>query len=1545
MSSLKAIRQFQQVQAYIQVQRVMYLLMIVAYVRTLKARLNFPYGVRGVESIPIDMDNDGNIGSYEDEDGDPMTSAQESFDLALVSTPDGIVVVDVSKPESPLKMDMIPVSAGKILVDREKRVAYVLNGGGLSVISLKDLRPLSDSADYGVKRDEDGDKTDDRVLHTLKEAAGTDMVLSDDGSLMYIADYTGGVVKVVDLGLVVIKLRLCPVDDECRKEEISETTNSAVDLTLGEYTDKAVDLAVKVQGHMIEVKRRFYDNSWHFDQLRSLDIVYDESIENVEYIVADGVQFNKANDDGTFFTYRPDLSYAANRTIEVNAGGFLWKDRYGNWRQYDALGRFLSYGNSNNVKVSYIYGGDGRLSGVSDHFGNQVLWYEYNVDGKISAVRDSSSRRVTYSYNGDKLSRVVDVLGNESSYDYGGDGRIISKSDAAGGITNITYNGVGYVTSVTAADGTGKSFAYDMKSGDYHTRVTSTSGRVKEVWIDRLGNRIREYLNGRTDYKITINGRTKIIEDASENQTTKAYDEQGNLLSVTHPDGSTVQYTYEPQFNKLLSKTDELGHITEYAYDTYGNMTQAVEAVGTADERVTEYTYDSFGNPVTMKFLGDSKTAEAVTNMSYDNSGNMETITDPEGGITRFTYNVMGNILTRVDARTKTWRYEYNGLGWLTKSTDPLGNSRGLVYDAVGKQIQETDEEGKVKTSEYDIHDNLIKSTDTAGKATLYEYDTDRNLTKLTDPEGKTVIFQYDLDGRLVKTIDGNSNEISIEYSASGAGCSVCLGDSDVDQPSKVIYPTFTRTYEYDARNRKTVERDVLNESETFTTLFEYDSAGNLITQTDKESKSTLYEYDSLSRLIRETGPAGKVTEYTYDDRGGIVALEDGENNITRFEYDRNNKEVKEIRPMGEETAYEYDSVGNLIKKTDAESRKIEFSYDSAGRLINGTFTASDGTVTKTIAYDYKKTGHLVSYNDGVTSAQYVYDNEYRKISETVNYGAFNLTYSYTYYANGRKKSFTGPDGIAYQYTYDSNNQLANIQIPGTGNIFYDSYTWNRPNSVTLPGGSTMAYAYDPLMRTESITDKDPAQAINMDYNYIHDKMDNILNKNTEHGSYVYGYDDVYRLTSADNPSSSDESYTYDDVGNRLTSASYNDWQYNGNNELLSYNGATFGYDENGNMTQKTKGTGEMNFVYDVDNRLIRVEDESSSVIAEYYYDPFGRRLWKEVGGTRTYYLYSDEGLVGEYDATGVEIKTYGYKPDSTWMTDPLFMKQGTEYYFYHNDHLGTPMIMTDINGSIVWSAIYDSFGKAEVQPSSTIENDLRFPGQYYDSETGLHYNWYRYYEPEIGRYLRTDPIGFLGGDLNLYAYVGNNPVNFVDPWGLIVYVASRDVATWYTLGIGTHQFFIMVPDNPADFSGKSPVMRDLGGGKRGFVIGAQEVNGRLQAGFFNVNDLQATKELFDQQNNISWYKPDFDTDVRQCNSVITDTALINELISATNNYIKNEIAKPISYGWPGTGKPNSNSWAQSILRYSGGSGPQNMRGWDIYRNLRIPSSYFAPSP
>ena len=201
---------------------------------------------------------------------------------------------------------------------------------------------------------------------------------------------------------------------------------------------------------------------------------------------------------------------------------------------------------------------------------------------------------------------------------------------------------------------------------------------------------------------------------------------------------------------------------------------------------------------------------------------------------------------------------------------------------------------------------------------------------------------------------------------------------------------------------------------------------------------------------------------------------------------------------------------------------------------------------------------------------------------------------------------------------------------------------------MLLPGGTEREFAYDPIMRVKQIQAKNKDGGVLMNYRYGYDNMDNIIRKSTEQGNYAYGYDDLYRLVTADNPVLSDEGFSYDPVGNRITDTQYTgSWTYNDNNELLSAPFATFTYDANGSTIGKIENGVVWTYTYNVENRMVTAQ--SITTTAQYYYDPFGRRLSKTVNGVTTYFYYADEGLAAEIDSTGAVVKTYGYKPDSTW--------------------------------------------------------------------------------------------------------------------------------------------------------------------------------------------------------------------------------------------------------------------------------------------------------
>jgi len=890
------------------------------------------------------------------------------------------------------------------------------------------------------------------------------------------------------------------------------------------------------------------------------------------------------------------------------------------------------------------------------------------------------------------------------------------------------------------------------------------------------------------------------------------------LLSETFPDGTRTSYTYDYHhpsgLHLLIAKVDERGNRTEYAYDALGNRIRITEAAGSGAERVSEYTYNAYGQVLSITRLGDDNTTESTTTMTYDPY--LKALTGPEGGTTFYTYDWQGNVLTVSNPDGKVTSYTYDAAGNQTSVTDPLGNTRHMTYDERGRVAEVVDPLNNATAFSYDTHDRLLASTDPLGGSNVMVYDVDGNLVKRSDGEGRAARSFYDAEGRLSKTVDGNNNEIVYTYGDDGNGtCTTCpLSGKASDQPIKISFPTFVREFSYDTRGRKTEQRDIAGAT-TLVTGFTYDQSGNLSLKTDPEGRVTRYYYDELNRLARTVDPDQGDTLFTYDDRDNLLSLTDANGNVTSFTYDSANRLLSETRPGGGVISYTYDAGGRLAGKTDPLGNKEVYAYDEAGRLSKTALYRQADLVNpvRQTTYTYDADGRLTAYDDGGSKGAYVYDAVGRKTGETVSYGPFSLSQSYTYYKNGRKESYTGPDGKVYTYTYDAGNQLSGIDIPGQGVVTFNSYKWTSPSRITLPGGTVRNYSYDGLMRLTGISVSDPIGNSLMNYTYSFDNTGNITGKTTGIGNYAYSYDNLNRLTAAANPTQANENYTYDSLGNRLTAAGViEQWVYNENNELKTSGRAAFTYDAAGNTTSRTEnGVVTRQYTYTADNRLARVSDGANADIAAYGYDPFGRRLWKEIGGTRTYYLYSDEGLVGEYDDTGAEIKTYGRLPNAIWGSSPLFMSEDGQYYWYLNDHLGTPQKLINSSGQVVWSALYDTFGQAQVDTASVVGNNLRFPGQYYDAETGLHNNWHRYYDPETGRYMTPDPIGLDGG-INLYGYVGNNPINFVDPNGQWAVGAVIGAVAGGLGGV-----------NSALISGgslKSDIIGGISGGLAGAVVG-----------------------------------------------------------------------------------------------------------------------------
>jgi len=403
------------------------------------------------------------------------------------------------------------------------------------------------------------------------------------------------------------------------------------------------------------------------------------------------------------------------------------------------------------------------------------------------------------------------------------------------------------------------------------------------------------------------------------------------------------------------------------------------------------------------------------------------------------------------------------------------------------------------------------------------------------------------------------------------------------------------------------------------------------------------------------------------------------------------------------------------------EGVAIQFPSDPTQ---NVTFTYDSTSVTYGI-------GRLTGRTDPSGSYTFYYDahGNLKKEEKTVN--SILYTTQYTYNNNNILTSITYPSGRVITYIPDQIGRVSQVSTTLNGNpkTLASAITYlpfGGITGLTYGNGLTLSQGYDNQYRISSIV------------------TGSILN-------LALGYDANGNITSITNPDppggqvlESPGVYTYQEGANKLT-------------HIAAIPPIDFGYDENANITTENTWT----YVYDLSNQLIRVLQDTTQV-AEYTYNGAGQRI-KKVTQTETKIFHYDlrGHLIAETNQTGQMLAEYVYLGDQLLS----IIKPGELAYYFHNDHLGTPHILTNDSQAIAWKTVYTPFGEA-VASIQTVENPFRFPGQYYDPETGLHYNYFRYYNPQTGRYITPDPIGLEGG-INLFAYVRGNPLRWVDPFGL----------------------------------------------------------------------------------------------------------------------------------------------------------------------------------
>jgi RHS repeat-associated protein len=1083
--------------------------------------------------------------------------------------------------------------------------------------------------------------------------------------------------------------------------------------------------------------------------------------------------------------------------VENADGSFVLSYNDGSRDYFDSQGRLTAVENHEGKRHEYTYDSRGKLplTGTSkaavDAAAPMVVALNYRLTQIAERAADGAltGRSVSFQYD-ETTGRLTTVTAD--------DGRTVTyQHDDTAGLTK------GNLIGVNGLDGVVATYGYtDPLDAHNLTSIVAATGRTAVVNTYDSQDRVIRQQEGTR--KIEFNYQVPLTRTVV-------------TVTIADKDGLNPQLavsTYEFETSGRITKAiDPLGHETRYTYDSNRAMTRKEvwqkDGATLSLLQTTNWTYDSAGRKASEWVRLDS--GEIVTqSWTYDHDwmASEQVVSSLAPGKvfrTEYTFfygsdgrptNIASSKRRLDDGSFLTTSYTYDGRNRLLTTTLPDGVKQvqtytgdhvtQIAYEVNGAQI------GSARQLfEYDSEGNRTKSWDARGNLTQYEYDDSGRLRVVTNPLGEQTLYTYTQDlltqveiGRT--TADGEGQVRQHVYDSRGRLVEVKRKDD------AGVFQTL-QTLEYDSESRTVGTIDALGRrtGSTFdlmgrltattdpagnTTTFGYDAVENRTRSTDALGREVRYEFDDLNRQVAmvELGitPSAR-TEYAYDAAGNRTLVRDAKGNETLYTYDSLSRRTATAQPLGQQVQMHYDSRDRVDYSINGRGQKIEYDYETWGPVSSERHysSAAGTTPLRTIGYAYDLDGNPLSIGDSAVasgpSRTVTYDALSRVYDETVKYlpgGDRVLQHRYDRYGN--RKEITLQDGTAVSatYVYDKRNRLVTANLNGAA-LTIGSYANDDRQSVSLPGGVTRTYQYDANGPVNSISVAGASTLAQFAFGY-----DDVLNLETltaPEGGYQYEYDGLNRLTDATNPASvglaTTESYIYDAVGNREDPANASLYQYDGNNRVLASPGRTYTFDADGNTATRSDGA---TLTHDVRNRLIQFA--SGGTTATYLYDAEGRRIRKIVNGVATWYLWDGQQLLAEFDASGAVRQRYAYLPGDY---SPAKIDDASGWYFVHEDHLQTPRIATGASGQVVWRARYESFGNAVVENDpdgngSAVTLNSRFPGQYEDAESGLYYNYFRDYDPALGRYVQSDPIGLEGG-INTYAYAMLNPTTLTDPAGL----------------------------------------------------------------------------------------------------------------------------------------------------------------------------------
>ncbi|MTE21495.1 type IV secretion protein Rhs [Streptomyces sp. TRM43335] len=894
------------------------------------------------------------------------------------------------------------------------------------------------------------------------------------------------------------------------------------------------------------------------------------------------------------------------------------------------------------------------------------------------------------------------------------------------------------------------------------------------------------------------------ITDRAGHQIVFVHDEHtGAPVRVEHSGGHTLRFTVEDGRVTALSLGDQVvkrygytdGHLTEVADSRgrplrfeYDDEARVVAWIDSNDRRY-DYVYDNLHRVV----AEGGTEGHMQVRITYDDidpatGHKVTTLTTAAGHATRHVIDDRCRTVATTDPLGHTTHFRHGDHGHPVEVTNPLGRTTRFAYDEHGRVVGVTRPDGREITVTRNDLGLPVELREADGSVWHHAYDERGNRTATTDPAGHTTHYAYDNRGHLTAVTNALGGTTSVRCDAAGL-------------PVEITDPLGAITrYDRDAFGRPVTLTDPLGA----VTRLEWTVEGRLARRIGPDGAEERWEYDGEGNCVRHTDPAGGTTSFEYTHFDLLAARTDPDGVRYEFAYDAELRLTQVTNPQGLTWSYEYDPAGRLTAETDFDDRTVTYTHDAAGQL-----TARTTPLGATITYAYDELGHLIRKDADGTATEYERDLAGRPIRianpdteliyhrdrlgrvKTELAGGRPLSFSYD--ALGRRTRRVTPSGAVSTYAYDAAGHRTTLTTGGhTVDFAHDATGRETQRRI---GDVTLAQVWDPAGRLTDQTLTGPNTPGPVQQRTYHYRADGYLTGVDDllAGSRTFDLDAVGRVTTV-HAQGWTETYAYDTAGNQTQAAwptghaaaeATGERTYTGT--LLTQAGRIrYEHDGAGRLVvrQKTRLSRKPDtwrYAWDAEDRLTSVTTPDGTVW-HYRYDPLGRRIAKQRlaadGQTvveRTDFTWDGPVLI-EQTTTAPDLP---HPVTLTWDHDGLKPVAQTErlideatqaeidarFFAIVTDLIGTPTELVDEYGHIAWHTRTTLWGTTTWNRDATAYTPLRFPGQYHDPETGLHYNYLRYYDPATARYATPDPLGLKPAP-NPATYV-HNPHTWTDPLGL----------------------------------------------------------------------------------------------------------------------------------------------------------------------------------